>query len=311
MAERISSPTFAPQTQQTRLAGAVLAEFKQGRRAVATLYTLFQVLRVIVATGDRKALFLRPNVSPTDYLRRVRANLISSHGVEPDPDYRRNVYKIVALGESTAEEVCALVNPFGYVSHLSAMQRWGLTDRRPQALHLSMPPASAAGPLIEEQMRADYGRPFDDLPRDQKVKLQFIQPPPTVRGRAISVFHTKRLGRWVQVNGEHVRLATNGQTFLDMLEAPQLCGGTAHVLDVWRKHARGFADEIIDAVDQFGGPIHKVRAGYIFDELLGLGEDPRVRNWVRYAQRGGSRVLDPSKAFTPNYSEKWMLSINV
>ncbi len=311
MAEQIPNPTFAPSVQRTRLAAAVLAELEQDRRAVVTPYAIFQVLRVILATGDRKKLYLRADVHPVEYLRRVRINLIDSGGIGTDPDYGRSVYQVVAMGKSTAEEVCALANPFGYISHLSAMQRWGLTDRRPEALHLTMPSFSAASPLIEERMKADYGMPFADLPTGEKVKLPFIKHPPVVRGRKVSVFHTKRRGRWIQVKGEHVRLATNGQTFLDMLEAPQHCGGIVHVLDVWREHGRAFAEEIIDTVDKFGGPIHKVRAGYILDEVLGLGEDSRVRDWVRFAQRGGSRVLDPSKDFSSNYSEKWMLSINV
>lgn len=311
MAEKLSSPTFAPSIQQTRLAGAILAELKQDKRAVITSYTLFQVLRLILATGNKQKLFIRFNVSPVDYLHRVRKNLIDSRGIEPDPDYGRSVYRVVAMGESTAEEVCALANPFGYISHLSAMQRWGLTERRPQALHLSMPPTSAASPMIEERMKADYGKPFANIPEGEKVKLQFIQHPTIVRGRKVSVFHTKRLGRWVQVKGEHARLATIGQTFLDMLEAPTLCGGVAHVLDVWQKHARTFADDIIDTVDALGAPIHKVRAGYIFEDVLASPDDSRVQGWVKFAQRGGSRVLDPSKAFSPRYSEKWMLSINV
>jgi predicted transcriptional regulator of viral defense system len=272
---------------------------------------MFQVLRVILATGDKESLYLRPNVFPVDYLHRVTTNLIDSGGIETDSDYGRSVYRVVSTGESTAEEVCALVNPFGYISHLSAMQRWGLTDRRPTALHLSVPPAGAAGPLIEERMKADYGQSFADFRTGEAVKLVFIRHPSVVRGRKVSVYNTKRLGRWVQVGGEHARLATTGQTFLDMLEAPRLCGGMVHVLDVWQQHARAFTEEIIDTVNALGEPIHKVRAGYILDEVLRLGEDRRVQNWGRLAQRGRSRVLDPSKAFSSTHSEKWMLSINI
>jgi predicted transcriptional regulator of viral defense system len=310
MAEQLR-PMFAPNVQRTRLAEAVLAEIEQDRCAVVTAYAMFQVLRVILATGDKQRLFLRPNVFPVEYLRRVTKNLLDSRGIETDSDYGRSVYRVVSIGESTAEEVCALANPFGYISHLSAMQRWGLTERRPEALYLSMPPAGAAGPLIEERMKADYGQPFADFRRGEAVKLHFIRHPSVVRGRKLSVYNTKRLGRWVQVGGEHARLATNGQTFLDMLEAPQHCGGMAHVLDVWQRHARAFTEEIIDTVDEFGEPIHKVRAGYIFDEVLRLGEDRRVQDWIKFAQRGSSRVLDPSKGFSSTYSEKWMLSTNV
>src|ERR1019366_5993855 len=121
----------------------------------------------------------------TDALRRVTVNLLRSRGVEVDPDYGRKVYRVPSVGGSSADEVCALANPFGYISHLSAMQRWGLTERRPEALHLTMPPANAARPLIEQRMAADYGAPFADLPAYEAIRLPFIRHPVAVRGRKL------------------------------------------------------------------------------------------------------------------------------
>jgi predicted transcriptional regulator of viral defense system len=311
MAEQIRTMESLASVRRTKLADAVLARLEEERRGVITLYTAFHILRDIFRTGDRKKLFLRDETATTDGLRRVLDNLTDTSGIQPDRDYHRSVYQVVPLGDTPAEEVCALVNPFGYISHLSAMQHWGLTNRRPEALHLTMPPANAARPLVEERMAADYGMPFADIAWHQAVKLSFIRHPETVRGRKIEVYETKSLGTWLQVRDSHSRLATIGQTFLDTLERPQYCGGMAHVLDVWREHAAVYREEIIATVDARDAPIAKVRAGYILDEALDLGDDARVQGWANLAQRGNSRVLDPGKAFSPNYSEKWMLSINV
>jgi predicted transcriptional regulator of viral defense system len=141
--------------------------------------------------------------------------------------------------------------------------------------------------------------------------LRFIRHPETVRGRKISVHETRHLGDWLQVRNSHARLSTIGQAFADTVERPQYCGGMAHVLDVWREHAATYQEEIVVAVEKIEAPIVKVRAGYLLDDMLGLAKDSRIQGWVRFAQRGSSRVLDPTKDFSSNHSEKWMLSINV
>jgi predicted transcriptional regulator of viral defense system len=310
MSEFDHSPDGPVTIRRTKLASAVLTHLLEDRQPVTTPYDLFQYLRKIFLTVDRKALFLRDTEATTAGLKRVLNNLTDTQALASDPDYRRGVHRVLPAGEATAEDVCALVNPFGYVSHLSAMQHWGLTDRRPEALHLTMPPPNAARPFIEAKMAADYGAPFVDLPPNQAIKLTFIQHPPTVRGRPLSIYETRHLGQWLPVRDSPMRLATIGQTFVDTLERSDYCGGMVHVIDVWREHANTYVEEIISAIDGQPSPIVKVRAGYLLDEMLGQS-DPRIENWTRFAQRGGSRLLDHTKSFSPNHSAKWMLSINV
>jgi predicted transcriptional regulator of viral defense system len=331
MVELIENITFPHNERRTRLSTAVLASLERGRIAVVTTYSLFHVLSAVLA-GDKKGLYLRGDASPASHIDNVRKNLLGSRAIEIDPDYGRSVYRVLSLGESSAEEVCALANPFGYISHLSAMQRWGLTERRPEALYLTMPPASAARALIETRMAEDYGTSdYSKLPNnawleslppsvrsatgsaslEPPVKLHFVRHPEVVRGRRISVYETRRPSHWLQVQDSHARLATIGQTFVNMVERPQYCGGMAHVIDVWRQHADTFREEIISTIEEVGIPIAKVRAGYLLDEVLAAGDDSRVQGWVQFATRGSSRILDPTKDFSSTHSEKWMLSINV
>jgi hypothetical protein len=53
-----------------------------------------------------------------------------------------------------------------------------------------------------------------------------------------------------------------------------------------------------------------VRAGYILDERLGLTH-LSIENWRGLVQRGGSQKLQAKAAYSPHFSEKWCLSINI
>ena len=84
----------------------------------------------------------------------------------------------------------------------------------------------------------------------------------------------------------------------------------SHVLDVYDEHAATWLSEIVDSIDLAGSKIVKCRAGYILEERLGL-EHKKINSWKKFAQRGGSRKLDPTKKFAPRFSESWMISLNV
>lgn len=120
------------------------------------------------------------------------------------------------------------------------------------------------------------------------------------------------MGTMANIRDSHARITTIGQTFIDMLDRPDACGGMNHVLRVWDEHADLYVDQIVEAANQHPRPIVKIRAGYLLDERLGVAlDDERIQAWTRYAQRGGSRILDPDADFSSEYSEKWMLSLNV
>jgi predicted transcriptional regulator of viral defense system len=311
MAERLKNIDFSLAFQRTKLAEAAMALLEEEKRAAVTPYALFHLIRRLFTPENRRRLYLRGDAATTETLKTVSGNLLRTRAIETDPDYGRGVYRVPSVGHAPADDVCALANPFGYISHLSAMQRWGLTDRRPEALCLTMPPARTAQPIVEQTMTEDYGAPIASVPANQLVRLHFIRHPEKVRGRKLSVHQTKQPGQWIQVRESWARLGTVGQTFVDMVEWPQYCGGMAHVLDVWREHTPTYRENIITAVEEVATPIGKVRAGYLLDEMLESGDDSRIQDWVKFAQRGSSRVLDPTKGFAPDHSKKWMLSINV
>ena len=135
-----------------------------------------------------------------------------------------------------------------------------------------------------------------------------ITHPGRVRGRAVRVRMSRIARESIRDRNGFSRVATIGQTFLDMVQHPGLCGGMVHVLEVWEEHAITYLDHIIAAVSSASSVV-KCRAGYIIEVRLGV-KDTGVEEWHDCAQRGGSSRLDPSRPYLPEWSEKWMISLN-
>src|SRR5271165_6690013 len=82
-----------------------------------------------------------------------------SHGVLREvrglPEH--SVFSVIGQQDPMATELVCTVDPFAYVSHLSAMEIHGLTDRLPQTLFISTPPSTQWREFADEQMHKDLG----------------------------------------------------------------------------------------------------------------------------------------------------------
>lgn len=224
-----------------------------------------------------------------------------------DADFRSGVWRVVqSTRNGSAEEVACIVDPFCYVSHLSAMQRYGLTDRSPEALHLTTPARPIWNRLRDRKMVEDFGG-SPDKKHPLLLRLGFKEE---LRRRPVIVHESSHPATPVEVRGEQTRITSIGRTFGDMLSEPALCGGIRHVIDIWERDAEQWADQIIEAIEKFESKMVKVRAGYLLSEVLEM-EDSRINGWEQFAQRGGSRKLNPDAPYGPIYSERWMISLNV
>jgi predicted transcriptional regulator of viral defense system len=204
--------------------------------------------------------------------------------------------------------VLCSIDPFCYLSHLSAMEFHGLTDRMPEQIYVSTPASSEWTAFAAERMAKDLGEDWtayraSGLPLLGRTSVTKLGKRPVHRYASI------HRGAFRSIKDSPVRVATLGRTFLDMLREPSLCGGLAHVLQVFKEHAAASKRLIFDELDQHGTKIDKVRAGFILEEICRLS-DPRIDAWVEFAARGGSRKLDASADYEPTFSERWMLSIN-
>lgn len=225
-------------------------------------------------------------------------------------DFPQNsVFSILGKEDFPPEEIACTVDPFAYVSHLSAMAYHGLTDMLPQMVFLSSPAAGKWREFASDRMKKDLGADASTYYKNKLPKLLRIRITKIAR-RPIHRYAGVHLGAFKLVKDRPLRVSTIGRTFLDMLRKPELCGGIHHVLDVFTDSAEQYLNLIADEIDRHGKNIDKVRAGYVLEELCRLKSD-RIDKWLQYVQRGGSQKLDPSREYSSTYSERWSLSINI
>jgi predicted transcriptional regulator of viral defense system len=235
--------------------------------------------------------------------------LLLDEGVISSHKNLSNIFTLLGRSNSDPEDIACTVDPFCYISHLSAMSYHGLTDRIPGKLFISSPPADAWRSFAKEQMRKDLGDYYEDyceagLPKLVRTEMRKINK------IEVHCLGSKHLGAYKNVRGRSLRVSTIGRTFLEMLRNPELCGGINHVMDLFEEYGEKYLRLITDDIDKNGAPIDKVRAGYILEECLGIDNEV-VESWSSLAQRGGSRKLDSSSEYISDWSDKWKISLNV
>ena len=288
----------------SRAAAHLADQLEANDKPVLTVFEFFRLVRAMYRESSGKKLDLHRGVPDRADIARFRSILKTAGAIADDRDYGPRVIRVLSVSDRPAEDIVCLVDRTCYVSHLSAMQRWGLTNRTPYALALTRPDRKTAAAAL----RAHMNDAMDEAETSPNP-LTLVRHPHRVRRRDVTMYESKTAGASITNRESDFRLSTVGQTFLDMLQRPDLCGGMSHVLDVWEEHAATFLDEIASTVDRTPRALVKSRAGYILEERLHL-DHPYLERWKAFGQRGGSRKLDPTRDFAPAFSETWMISLN-
>ena len=270
------------------------------KRPVVTAYEL----GLMTATQAQEGVDL-----PSLY-KEVLRSLSSSGLISPAKEFKTGtVFHLFGRNKPLPMEVACSIDPFAYVSHLSAMEYHGLTDRFPKILYLSTPPDKEWRELAAARMAKDLKEIQEDYRKAKLPALQF-QKLDRIEGVSVELVRRSHRGAFKTIQSPSIRVAMLGRTFFDMLREPELCGGMLHVVDTYRDYAGRYIKLIIDEVDKHGRPIEQARAGYLLEEVCELSS-PLIDAWAIKAQRGGSRKLDPQAEYAPHFSERWALSINV
>lgn len=216
------------------------------------------------------------------------------------------IWQISNRDSATAQQIVCDLTPWSHLAYLSAMEWHGITDRIPHVLHIIQAPLSAA----RKQQLAQLKELFPGMQNEQPLLVRGFTPYEKIDGKELQQ-HTHRNYRpraELHASGG-IRVSTLGETFLDMLREPDLCGGYIHVQDVFEEYAAEHLAVIVRAVDKTGTGIDKARTGYLLEEVCGLTHRT-IDSWKAGVQRGGSRKLVASNPYKSVYSEVWCISIN-
>lgn len=280
----------------TRLGEAVSVLLRRQRKPIIEDIDIWEILEEIYK--NKSVSYLRGDAPTSSTLSRTKLLLSAERVISRDHNYRRS-WRVNELPDIPADEAVCLMDRGTCISHLSAMQIYKISERRPLQLYITV--------ATNEQWREMVAKTNHGNDAPLTVRRHH---PPVVRSRKIDALQTKNFPNITQMRGSFVRATEIGQTFLDMLESPERCGGMSHVLDVFNNHTEKYLKQIVERIDRTETKLTKVRAGYIISELLGIS-NPTVESWSQFAQRGGSQKLDPKAVYASQFSERWMLSLNV
>lgn len=294
------------------LSTALTLELGSLHQPVVTTYqlgvTLFQLYQAKIYQGQALVRLEKDVPTPSD-LKRVTDRLIKNGVLQSYKGFSGGVFALLGQ-QPTAPEVACVVDPFAYLSHLSAMEYHGLTQRMPALLSLSSPSPAEWQQFALARMKRDLGE--ESLETYRTAGLPTLTRPKfeKLERQVVKVYTSSHLGAFVAVRDRALRVATVGRTFLDMIREPDLCGGIYHVVEVFEAHAATYLRLITDEIAQHGTKIDQARAGYILDERCGL-KSPTLERWQAEVQRGGSRKLYAKGEYSSRFSERWSLSLNI
>jgi predicted transcriptional regulator of viral defense system len=295
---------------------AITLEIGQLHQPIVTSYQLgcliFRLYQSKTYRGEKLGRIQKDVPERPDYTRLT--DMLVNNGILQNSKDVPNKEVFVVLGQNNAasEDIICCVDPFCYISHMSAMEYHGLTDRLPKILFLTTPSYPHWGQLAAQRMQKELGQEALALYHEASLPLLRRLRLTKIHRKTVNIHSTAHCdpGAYVTVQGRSLRVSTIGRTFLDMIRDPDLCGGIYHVLEVYEAHASRYLRLIVDVIDRHGSKIDKVRAGYILDERLGLSHQT-IENWRALVQRGGSQKLQARAPYSAHFSEKWCLSINI
>jgi len=216
-------------------------------------------------------------------------------------------YFVKKKHNNSPQELLNIIYPYGYLSHLSAMQYYDLTDKLPITVFmtfLSNAEWKFAG--TEEHLEK-----VSDFFENDEVTFYIPRYPVEDEhfGKNLVFKRVKKLELYSEFDNK-LKVINIGELFIQMLQEPDLCGGFDHVLDTYKEYGKIFLRKILKSLDT-ASKIDQTRVGFILDKILGL-KNPKIDSIKEsmQGQRGSSRKMISKEPFSPYFCLEWNISLN-
>lgn len=204
---------------------------------------------------------------------------------------------------SPQEVIIQEANPVAVFSHFTAAAYNDLTNEMPNAVHLTY--------LRTGCNRLPVGttpEDWNDIPEPRRRMPEAIDSTPIHWSQTKPEWDFGYVVGYVQ--GNPIYVTDLERTLLDILRFPDRSGGAIEVLRMWKCAApRLRLDVLINYAKRFDQTLLRQRVGFLL-EYLGLSH-PLLQDWAKNSVRGSSAKLIANADFSPTYSERWNLSVNV
>lgn len=241
---------------------------------------------------------------PDDAIFKQKVSALERTGILT-PIIENKAYIISGKGNFSAEQAGCYLYLFCNLCYLSAMEYHGLTERIPKTIQIMIPDKYTYRELFNKRFSAE------EINENPYLKNRSIEIKSKIENKSFQYYKTKSFNVYKEIpDSGGIKVPPIGKTFLDMFQKPDECGGFNHIVDILEEKFVDYKRLIIKEFDLHGKEIDKARLGFLVESLLGI-QDVKLDEWAEKSQRGGSRKLSPKDDFSPYYSERWCISINI
>ena len=211
-------------------------------------------------------------------------------------------------------DILCSIYPNTYISYLSAMRYYSITDILPKTLQLISLDRVSWNKYIEKDYR-EFIKGFDYREDISYLYKKHSVPYPQDKDGSLltidcKVYVTSKPKRSIQTDSG-TRVISIGGLFIDMIENPDLCGGINHVIDIYLEYGQVCKKDIFTSLVE-ASVITQARVGFIFDKVL-EEVDPYIAQLKnnQINERGGSRKFVSTEPYSDTFSPEWNISLNV
>ena len=293
------SSIFHLNMPRATITSLLLESLAHDRRTVAADWRMHVVYMRVAHSGA----FALPDAAKANQLIRKLEAAGDIQRVKDVCGVYRVTVPYASVLASSDEAVIQEANPTAVFSHFTAAAYHDLTYEIPKEFHLTHSRSfSARLPL------GTTPEDWVDVPEPRQ------RTPDSIDGVQIHWHKAKPEWDFGHIVGDSrgcpIYVTDPERTLLDALRFPDRCGGVTEVLRIWRRATPSLRlDVLIDYVERFGQTLLRQRVGFLLERLELT--HPILQDWAGKSVRGSSAKLFAKLDFSPIFSERWSLSINV